>query len=383
MLIPIAADVPFDKRPFVNWLFVAANTAVFCLMLAMIIQGDEEPFESWVLDGWTLKGFFGHMWLHGGIMHLIGNMLFLWIFGNAVCYKLGNLMYPPAYILLGLISAVTHNLFMGGAAVGASGAINGVVGMYLVFFPTNNVEMFYWFGIIAAGTFEISGYWVILSWFAFDILGAAAGGGYVAYFAHIGGFLGGVTLAFTLLLTGVVKMEDRFELSLLDVFRGKHKEDREPRYNPLIDYDRFREQAPEDEQVPEEPVAASVAPPNPNVMISDEDFLKFNIGAPAGELAGLAAPDLTQNLGSIGGSTLEAPEQQTVSRDDIVRRSQRADAAPKPKHRLSVDADKNQVVIRFYCPCGQRIKVPASYAGKKGKCPQCRQRVLIPARSEI
>jgi hypothetical protein len=65
------------------------------------LWGEIRPY---MLDGLTLKGLFGHMWLHGGILHLLGNMLFLWVFGNAICAKIGNLRYIPVYISMGLIA---------------------------------------------------------------------------------------------------------------------------------------------------------------------------------------------------------------------------------------------------------------------------------------
>jgi hypothetical protein len=92
------------------------------------VRGQVRPF---ILNGWTLKGFFGHIWLHGGILHLLGNMLFLWIFGNAVCAKIGNFKYLPIYIGLGLVAGFSQLVFSGQGSLGASGAINGIVGMYL------------------------------------------------------------------------------------------------------------------------------------------------------------------------------------------------------------------------------------------------------------
>ena len=104
------------------------------------VLGEIRPY---ILDGFALKGLFGYMWLHGGILHLLGNMLFLWIFGNAVCAKIGNLRYIPAYLGLGIVAGISHLIFTGGSSLGASGAINGIVGMFLVFFPQNEITC-YW-----------------------------------------------------------------------------------------------------------------------------------------------------------------------------------------------------------------------------------------------
>ena len=107
MIIPWKVDVPQDRWPFVNWLIIVAIIGVFVLQIVTFVaQVNEEQIVEgemgqFVLDGWGLKGLFGHMWLHGGLFHLIGNLLFLWIFGNAVCAKIGNLYYLPIYLLVG------------------------------------------------------------------------------------------------------------------------------------------------------------------------------------------------------------------------------------------------------------------------------------------
>ena len=151
MLIPYSVDVPQNHTPVVNWLIVAAVIGAFLLQVAAITadaeagmsieeQAEVGAISPFILKGWNPLGIVGHIWLHGGLFHLVGNLIFLWVFGNAVCSKLGNLWYPPLYIGLGVLAGVSHLLFCGGRAIGASGAINGVVGMYLVFFPENSVS---------------------------------------------------------------------------------------------------------------------------------------------------------------------------------------------------------------------------------------------------
>lgn len=178
-------------------------------------QTANDKIGRFVLNGWKITGLFGHMWLHGGIIHLVGNLIFLWLFGNAVCSKIGNLAYLPVYVGLGLIAAVSHLIFVGGPMIGASGAINGIVGMYLVFFPENSISCFFLL-LFHPITFSVSGYWIILLWFAFDIWGAVSGGQGVAYFAHIGGFVVGFGLAVLMLKLKWVEME-RDEKSLLQM----------------------------------------------------------------------------------------------------------------------------------------------------------------------
>jgi membrane associated rhomboid family serine protease len=185
------------------------------------VLGKIRPF---ILSGWTIKGLFGHIWLHGGVLHLLGNMLFLWIFGNAVCAKIGNFRYLPIYLGLGVIAGIAHLIFTGGNAIGASGAIYGIVGMYLVFFPENEITCYvsFWFLLSPyIKEFTVSSIWMILFWVAFDVWGAMKGGGGVAYFAHLGGFAGGFVLAIVMLKLKLVVMEEGYEKSLLQLIAGR------------------------------------------------------------------------------------------------------------------------------------------------------------------
>jgi membrane associated rhomboid family serine protease len=183
------------------------------------VWGKVRPF---ILNGWKIKGLFGHIWLHGGILHLLGNMLFLWIFGNAVCAKIGNFRYLPIYLGLGVIAGIAHLVFTGGNAIGASGAIYGIVGMYLVFFPENEITCYFVVPFFfAAKEFCVSSIWMILFWVVFDVWGAMKGGGGAAYFAHLGGFAGGFVLAIVMLKLKLVVMEEGYEKSLLQFLSGR------------------------------------------------------------------------------------------------------------------------------------------------------------------
>ena len=120
---------------------------------------------------------------------------------------------------LAWFAAAMHLTFVGGPMIGASGAINGIVGVFLLWYPLNSSSCIYWF-YIRGGTFQISSYWMILFWLMFDIWGVASGGGSVAYWAHVGGFVAGLSLGAILLLTRAVKMVD-LERSLIDVFANR------------------------------------------------------------------------------------------------------------------------------------------------------------------
>ena len=216
MFIPYKVDVPMKRWPLANIAIIGMTVAMFLGLLNTVIQKyDLPPPESMILDGWDLPGMFGHIVLHADWMHLLGNMIFLWVFGNAVCAKIGNICYPALYVGLGLCAAAAHNYFDGGLALGASGAVNGVVGLYLVLYPLNSVSCIY-FVFRRPGTFSIPDFWIILLWLAFDILGVAMGDQGVGYWAHLGGFGAGFVIGILLLSLGLIEMEPT-ERSLLNL----------------------------------------------------------------------------------------------------------------------------------------------------------------------
>jgi membrane associated rhomboid family serine protease len=159
--------------------------------------------ETFVLTEWSVKGIFGYMWLHNNYPHIIGNLVFIWVFGNAVCSKVGNILYPPLYIATGVVAAVAHLVFDGREVAGASGAIFGMVGAYFVFYPFNSIKCFVWF-IAYVRRFSIAGIWIILLWVVLNVLAVVTKYTAAAYFAHIGGFVSGVIFAVFLLMTKLV-----------------------------------------------------------------------------------------------------------------------------------------------------------------------------------
>lgn len=216
MLIPYQVDVPMSRWPVMNFALIGV-ISLFSLMV--MFGGNGASVGELILDGWSPTGMFGHMLLHAGLIHLLGNMLFLWVFGNAVCAKITNVAYLPLFIFFGLVAASSHLVLDGAPAIGASGAINGVVGMYLILYPLNNVSCIWMFGF-HGNTVSFSGMWLILLWLIFDLWGASTGGGGVAYWAHLGGFVAGAGIAVALLTTGMVVPTDS-ERSLFDVIAGR------------------------------------------------------------------------------------------------------------------------------------------------------------------
>ena len=336
MIIPYQVDVPFDHRPFINWLIIVSVVATFGMQISVGVDIWGE--SGYVLESLNPKGLLGHMWLHGGIIHILGNMIFLWVFGNAVCSKLGNLMYPGAYLLLGMLSGITHLIFNGNPAIGASGAINGIVGMYLVFYPLNNISCLWIIFVYYGTTFTLSSVWMILFWLAFDIFGAIDGGGRVAYYAHLGGFAAGVVLAITLLKLGVVKMSDD-ERSLLEIFIPKEEGD-------IF---------------------------NRAVRDSDENDYDFERSGPGVEV------DYNDPFDDVGAVMRTRAAVSEADRRAVPVQGMSARPRFEPNKAVrQVEENKADGKIRFSCHCGKAIKVDSKHAGGTGKCPGCGERILIP-----
>jgi membrane associated rhomboid family serine protease len=144
------------------------------------------------------------MFLHGGWLHILGNMLFLWVFGDNIEAVLGDLLYIVFYLAGGLAASVAHILLSPGANVpslGASGAVAAVLGAYVVMFPKSQVRVLYFaffIGVTRVAAVVFLGFWFIMQLFngvaSLGVQTAQTGG--IAYWAHIGGFVFGVLVGF-------------------------------------------------------------------------------------------------------------------------------------------------------------------------------------------
>ncbi len=211
MFIPLKDNNPSRSYPAVNITLLFANVVVFLYQLAL------PPYDQklFLLSNATiparipafLDGHVGFeaaflplitsMFLHSGFLHLAGNMLFLWIFGDNVEDTFGHLPYLFFYLGCGLGAGLLHILFNLGStipALGASGAISGVMGAYMVLFPRERILTLVFIFVVPIPAVFILGYWFLLQFLAgIDALGTSAKGG-VAVWAHVGGFLLGVLL---------------------------------------------------------------------------------------------------------------------------------------------------------------------------------------------
>lgn len=232
MLLPIGDDNASRRTtPYVVYTLVAINVVVFIIQLlageAFTVAYAAVPYEITTGTDLTrpvvIRGvgeilhapgpvpiyltLFSSMFMHGGFMHIIGNMLYLWIFGDNIEDNFGHLKFLIFYLICGLIAAFAQILMDTQSPIptlGASGAIAGVLGSYLVMFPKNRVHALLPLGIIwttvEVPAFVALGLWIVLQFFSqfaaiTDNTAQTRGGG-VAYMAHIGGFLAGMVLVF-------------------------------------------------------------------------------------------------------------------------------------------------------------------------------------------
>jgi membrane associated rhomboid family serine protease len=201
MIIPIGDTNPRKTVPFINYLLIAANVAVFVWQFT---QPKPETFiEVYALypAHYDWKTLFTSMFMHAGIAHLFGNMLFLWIAGDNVEDRVGHLAYLVFYLAAGAAGGLAHIAtssgdMLGVPTVGASGAISGVIGAYLIFFPTSRIKFLVLFFM---ATFTSPSWVAIGLWIGTQALLIKAQmdgkGTNIAVFAHAGGFALGVVLS--------------------------------------------------------------------------------------------------------------------------------------------------------------------------------------------
>ncbi|MGE5812225.1 MAG: rhomboid family intramembrane serine protease [Ignavibacteria bacterium] len=236
MLMPIGDDNR-DRRlkPIINYLFILTNVLVFVFLQdlgnnqvftytysavpAEILSGKDVVSDDRVVsdpvsgDTFRIPGLqptpvsvyltiFTSMFMHGGIAHIFGNMLFLFIFGDNIENRIGHLRYFIFYILSGILASLAHiyatkitggNLFV--PTLGASGAISGVLGGYMMLFPTRRVMVLLFYFLTEVPAIVAIGMWFVFQLISgIGILGAGAQEGGIAYGAHIGGFIAGFLL---------------------------------------------------------------------------------------------------------------------------------------------------------------------------------------------
>jgi membrane associated rhomboid family serine protease len=226
-MFPLKDENPTELTPVVTYILIALNVAVWLLVqqagagegflqslctfgaIPADITGSLQagqvlelaPRAVCQVGGLGWMTILTSMFMHGGWMHLLGNMWFLWVFGNNIEDSMGHIRYIIFYLLCGVAASLAHIVTDPGSmvpTVGASGAISGVMGAYLVLYPKVRVQTLFFFVIIIR-IFMLPAWVLLIYWFTIQLLsgvgslGAAEGGG-VAFWAHIGGFVVGVAL---------------------------------------------------------------------------------------------------------------------------------------------------------------------------------------------
>lgn len=209
-MFPIRDHNPSHRTPYVTYGLIAANIVMFLLTLPFLQGGDwlwtqMALYPLAVVHGDALSGMVTHMFLHAGFLHIAGNMLFLWIFGDNLEDQMGHAGFLVFYLACGLAAAaaqIAAEPLSPVPMVGASGAIAGVMGGYLLMFPRARVDVLLIF-IIFFRIFPVPAWLMLGLWFGVQLLGGfsmAAGQGGVAYWAHAGGFIAGLVLVLPLFL---------------------------------------------------------------------------------------------------------------------------------------------------------------------------------------
>lgn len=210
-MIPIRDQIPTKRVPLVTYALIAANVLVFLLewlagsgQEALVYEFALIPAEVTAgLDVGDVSDIFTSMFMHAGLAHLLGNMLYLWIFGDNVEDSMGGLKYLSFYLIGGVVASVTHILTNPNSqipTVGASGAIAAVLGAYLILYPQSRVLTIIPFGFFIRMTMVpaivLLGFWFVLQFFSGLLsVGATEDVGGVAFWAHVGGFVAGMVLA--------------------------------------------------------------------------------------------------------------------------------------------------------------------------------------------
>ena len=213
-MIPLSDDNPTHSKPYVTIALIALCCLLFVWQLTLGSNGGKAIFALGVIPTSLLQDtplptnlrwvspeltLLTSMFLHGGFMHLAGNMLYLWIFGDNIEDILGKPVFLVFYFICGIVAALSQALPEPSSQIpmiGASGAISGVLGAYVVFFPKKKIKVAIPFGFFLQ-ILRLPAYVVLIFWFILQLInGANAGsGGGIAFGAHIGGFVAGLVLA--------------------------------------------------------------------------------------------------------------------------------------------------------------------------------------------
>ncbi len=216
--LPLFDDNPTNSKPFVSWFIILTCVLIYiwqCTlddigakiilykygMIPSVLFNNYNQIPKEFLLKIPILSVFTSMFLHGGIMHLFSNMLYIWIFSDNVEDKMGKLKFILFYLLCGFFASVTQSFIdptSNVPMIGASGGIAGILGAYIILFPKASVRVFLliiiFFRIVSFPAWLVLGIWILIQFLNAPINITEDGG--VAYFAHIGGFVSGMILIF-------------------------------------------------------------------------------------------------------------------------------------------------------------------------------------------
>jgi membrane associated rhomboid family serine protease len=255
MIVPIRTDSPLRTMPWMNWAIILANIVVF-----MVQQRHPSLDQVLVLSPRDphLAGYLSYAFLHAHLPHLVGNMLFLFLFGNNVNDRLGSIGYLAFYLSGAVFAGIGHVLTQDSAVVGASGAVAAVTGAYLALFPRSNITLVYWL-ILVAGTVEVPSMWFIAFFFLKDlVLNVADIQSGVSHAAHLSGTLWGLGLCMAMLSVTLLPRDQFDVLALIQRWNRRRQ------YRELVrgGYDPFAYAGP----APAKPVDLLPPPPDPKLQ---------------------------------------------------------------------------------------------------------------------
>jgi membrane associated rhomboid family serine protease len=215
-MFPLRDDNPITITPVVTWALIIVNAMVFLYQVSLgpdaaqrfvyqfgaipaVIAGHNYLPHAMAAIPPTAS-IFTSMFLHGGWMHLIGNMWFLWIFGNNIEEAMGHARYLAFYLICGILASISHVLAYPDStipSIGASGAIAGALGAYIMLYPRARVWTLIFLGffirLMYIPAWIVLGFWILIQFLNGSMAGTAEAGG-VAFWAHIGGFIAGILL---------------------------------------------------------------------------------------------------------------------------------------------------------------------------------------------
>ncbi len=226
-LIPIGTEFRPRHAPVANWVLIAINVLVFVFTDYVGGSTGAQLKALYALDAVrpSLAQYVTYQFLHGDLWHLIGNMLFLWIFGNPVCDRMGSVGYGLFYLAGGIFAGFTFTLSADNPLVGASGAIAAVTTAFLALFPRVHITMLWWMFFVF--TFQVPALiLIVFKIILWDTLVAPGLGGQgaasnVAYSAHLGGYAFGFTVAMGLLAARVLPRNQFDMVALWDRWRRR------------------------------------------------------------------------------------------------------------------------------------------------------------------